>query len=165
MSVTQKQGIITCIPKGDRPKRFMKNWRPISLLNTAYKLFSAVIAERLKRFLPRLISTDQTGFMSNRYIGDNIRLIYDLMNYTESNNIPGMLFLIDFEKAFDSVSWSFVNKTLKFFGFGEDICRWFNVLYNDASSCLTVNGRLSPWFPVERGCRQGDVMYSLKSCV
>ena len=90
---------ITCIPKGDKPKRLLSNWRPISLLNVIYKLASACIPERLKRLLHYLINEDQTGFMSRRYIGDNIRILYDLLHYTETHNIPGMLFQINFEKA------------------------------------------------------------------
>ena len=100
MSSTQKEGIITCLPKGDKPKQYLKNWRPISLLNVSYKLASACIANRLKLVLPSIISHDQTGFLSGRYIGENIRTIYDLMAYSEKNNIPALLLLIDFEKAF-----------------------------------------------------------------
>ena len=57
--------------------------------------------------LDKIISKDQTGFIKGRYIGENTRLIYDIMQYTETHNIPGLLVLVDFEKAFDSLSWSF----------------------------------------------------------
>ena len=72
LSTTQKEGVIICIPKGDKSKDLIKNWRPISLLNVVYKIGSACIAKRLKSVLPSLINEDQTGFMANRYIGDNI---------------------------------------------------------------------------------------------
>ena len=68
MSVSQKRGIITCIPKGDKPRQYMKNWRPISLLNTIYKLGSSCIAERLKSILSLLINNDQTGFIPGRLV-------------------------------------------------------------------------------------------------
>ena len=80
MSVTQRQGIITCISKGDKPKIYMKNWRPISLLNSTYKLASSCIAERIKSVLPSLISNDQSGFIPGRFIGENTRLIYDILH-------------------------------------------------------------------------------------
>ena len=112
LSVTQKQGIITCIPKGDKQKQFLKNWRPISLLNCSLKLLPSVITERLKKVLPKLINKVQTGFMTNRYTGDNIRLIYDSLVNAELFNISGMLFLVDFEKAFNFVSWSFIDNIL-----------------------------------------------------
>ena len=156
LSSTQKEGIITCIPKGDKPKEFLKNWRSISLLNVSYKIASACIANRLKSVLPNIINHDQTGFLSGRYIGENIRTLYDLMAYTETNNIPGLLLLIDFEKAFDSVAWSFIHKTLEFFNFGDSIKKWISVFYNNSKSCVIVNGHISSWFKLGRGCRQGD---------
>ena len=119
MSSTQKEGIIICIPKGDKPREYLKNWRPISLLNVVYKIASSCIAERVKRALPKLISEDQSGFMANRhiYIGNNIRLMYDVIDYCNENNLPGLLLCIDFEKAFDSLDWNFMHKVLEAFGF------------------------------------------------
>ena len=128
LSTTQKEGIITCIPKSNKDRKYLKNWRPISLLNCSYKLASACLANRLKTVLSDLISKDQTGFMAGRYIGENIRIIYDLLYFTEEENKPGLLLLIDFEKAFDSVSWTFINNVLDFFNFGvsfkEVICKF-----------------------------------------
>lgn len=102
LSSTQKEGVIVCIPKGDKPREFIKNWRPISLLNVVYKIGSAAIANRLKPVLPTLINNDQTGFIKNRYIGDNVRLIYDFIEYLKTVKKPGLLLCLDFEKAFDS---------------------------------------------------------------
>ena len=131
LSETQTQGLITCIPKGNKPKEYLKNWRPITLLNTVYKIGTGCIANRIKSFLPKLIHTDQSGFIKDRYIGENLRLIYDLLHYTEANNIPAILLLTDFEKAFDSLSWSFINKTLKTFRFGPSVIKWFNIFYQE----------------------------------
>lgn len=55
-----------------------------------------------------------------------------------------MIFLIDFEKAFDSVSWSIIKETLKFFGFGDDILKWISILYKNANSSRIINGTMSP---------------------
>ena len=115
LSISQKQGVITCIPKGNKDKCYLKNWRPISLLNVSYKIAAATIANRLKPFLEKIINEDQTGFISNRYIGENTRLIYDLMFYTEKYTIPGLLLLIDFEKAFDSISRTLISNVLYLF--------------------------------------------------
>ena len=156
LSTTQRQGIITCIPKGDKSRNFIKNWRPISLLNTIYKIGSGVITNRIKNVLPKLISIDQTGFISGRYIGENSRLIYDTMQFTEENDIPGMLLMVDFEKAFDSVSWPFINKVLHFFNFGNDIKSWIKTLHTNITSSINQGGNLSKFFEIQRGCRQGD---------
>ena len=156
LSVTQYQGVITCIPKGDKPKQFLKNWRPISLLNVSYKILSACIATRIQKVLPKIIHNSQKGFMKGRYIGDNLRTLFDILSYTKSEDIPGLIVAIDFEKAFDSVAWSFIEKALVFFGFPDMIVNWFKTLYNKPRTCLTFNGQYSKWFSLGRGCRQGD---------
>jgi len=156
MSITQREGMIVCLPKGDKPREFLTNWRPISLLNVVYKIGSSCIANRIKTVLPSLINEDQTGFVAGRYIGDNLRLLYDVMHYLNDTNSPGLLVSLDFEKAFDSVSWSFMLKVLKFFGFKESICQWVSAFYTDIKSFVIVNGLPSSSIPIERGCRQGD---------
>ena len=104
LSVTQKQGIITCLPKPNKCRYNLKNWRPISLLNVVYKMASAVIANWLKSTLDELIHENQKGFISGRFIGENIRLIYDVLFETKNRNLQGLILSIDFEKAFDTVS-------------------------------------------------------------
>ena len=156
LSVTQYQGVITCIPKGDKPKQFLKNWRPISLLNVSYKILSACIATRIQKVLPKLIHHCQKGFIKGRYIGDNVRTLFDILSYTKTEDIPGLVVAIDFEKAFDSVAWSFIEKALVFFGFPNNIVNWFKTLYSNPRTCLTFNGQYSKWFSLGRGCRQGD---------
>ena len=78
------------------------------------------------------------------------------MIYTKSEDIPGLIVAIYFEKAFDSVAWSFIEKALIFFGFPENIVNWFKTLYSNPRTCLTFNGQYSRWFSLGRGCRQGD---------
>ena len=129
LSESMKRGVISCIPKGNKAKALLKNWRPVSLLNTTYKLASLCIAERLKSVLPKLINEDKTGFISGRYIAENVRLLYDIINYTEKAKIPGMLLLIDFETAFDSVSWDFLFNVLDVFNFGCGLKKWIKVFY------------------------------------
>ena len=75
LSVTQRRGVIKLIPKKDEELYFIKNWRPITLLNTDYKIAAKSIANRIKLVLPNLINHDQTGFLKGRFIGENIRLI------------------------------------------------------------------------------------------
>ena len=156
LSITQRQGVISCIPKENKPKQYLKNWRPISLLNTTYKIATTCISNRLKTVLPNLIHSDQRGFMKGRYIGENVRLIYDILSYTNSHNVPGLLLFIDFEKAFDSIAWSFIFKVLKFLNFGNDFIKWIKIFYANISSCVSVNGIYSSWFEIGRGVRQGD---------
>ena len=156
LSVSQKQGIITCLPKGNKPREFLKNKRPISLLNTDYKILSGILAQRLKKVLPKVIGETQKGFLKDRYIGENIRLVYDIMSDLEVHNKKGLIILLDFEKAFDSLEWKYINKVLQSYSFGTNFIRWFNTLYNNSCSCVINNGYFSEFFQLARGCRQGD---------
>ena len=160
LMITARQCQITCLPKGDKPREFLKNWRPISLLNVTYKLISATLANRLKQVLPNIISETQTGFLQHRFIGESTRLIYDLMSYAEEHNQKGLLMLIDFEKAFDSVSWHFLYKTLDFLNFGPYIKTWVKILNTNITATVQQSGFNSHFFPVKRGCRQGDPIAS-----
>jgi len=110
MSVSQRRGVITLIPKDDSSSNLLKlsNWRPITLLNVDYKIASKAIASRIKNVLPALIHSDQSSFMKDRFIGRNIRLIDDILEQTELQNTPGILLQLDLRKAFDTVEWSFI---------------------------------------------------------
>ena len=156
LSVTQKQGIITCLPKPNKSRYYLKNWRPISLLNVIYKLASSVIANRLKTILDQVVHEDQKGFISGRFIGENIRLIHDILYETKNQNIPGLLLSIDFQQAFDSISWKFISKTLDYYNFGPSFKNWIQLFQNGTESCILQNGFLSDFFYLQRGCRQGD---------
>ena len=87
------------------------------------------------------------------FIGEGTRLIYDLMNYTEQNSLDGLLMLINFEKAFDSISW---DKVLTRFGFGPDLIRWIQVFNSYIKATVLQGGFLSEFIFIERGCKQGD---------
>ena len=99
------EGVITCIPKESKDRRYMSNWHPISLLNTDLKIASAAIANRFKQVLGCIISDAKKGFMKDRFMGENTCLLYDLMHYLEENDMDCLLLLVDFEKAFDSIEW------------------------------------------------------------
>ena len=73
-----------------------------------YKIASSCIAGRLKTVLPQLIDVDQKGFLKGRYMGENIRLLYVTLLYASKHHVPGLFLVVDFEKAFDSVAWSFI---------------------------------------------------------
>ena len=121
----------------------------------------------MKRLLPGLIHHNQTGYIPGRNIGENIRSILDIMSFTQAKNLPGFLLFIDFEKAFDSLEWHFLEKCLELFNFGPDLIRWVNTFYKNVKSCIINNGLCSHYFNVERGVRQGDPLspYLFVICV
>ena len=95
----------------------LSSWRPITLLNIDYKIASKAIAKRLETVLPNLVHSDQTGFIKGRYIGENIRLINDVMEHTKIEKKGGILISLDFKKAFDSLEWPLITKVLRLFQF------------------------------------------------
>lgn len=154
-AITQRRGIISLIPKKDKALDELKNWRPITLLNCDYNIASKGIASRLKTVLPTLIDKDQACFLKGRSITENICLINNVISYTELKNIPGMLLFVDFEKAFDTIEWSFVQQTLLCFGFGLSFINWINLFYSGIQSCVANNGLAVLFFELGRGVRQG----------
>lgn len=154
-SISQRRGIITLIPKEDGSLLDLSNWRPITLLNVDFKIASKAIAKRIEPTLPNLIHSDQTGFVKGRYIGENIRLINDIMEYTSLQNLPGILTSLDFRKAFDSIEWPFIMKTLDHFNFGSDIKRWIKLFYTNTETAVQNNGFITSWFKPSKGVRQG----------
>ena len=155
MSISQRRGVISLIPKDENNLTTLSNWRPITLLNVDYKILAKVIAKRIELVLPKLIHPDQTGFIKGRFIGQNIRLLNDLMAYTDDQKVPGILLFIDFEKAFDTIEWTFIQNVLKCFNFGPVIRKWVSVLYKDVESAVMNGGYSTNYFKVSRGVRQG----------
>ena len=155
LSISQRQGIISFIPKKKKNTEYLKNWRPVSLLNVDYKLATKTIALRVEKILPNLIHPCQSGYVKGRFIGESIRLIADTMHFTKAKNIPGVAVFLDFEKAFDSIEWNFIHRCLETFNFGLDLRQWIKVFYTDISSCVLNNGYASKHFHLERGVRQG----------
>ena len=86
LSHSQKQGIVRLIEKKDKDRREIENWRPISLLNIDTKIFSKILANRIKNVLPEIISEEQTGFIKQRFIGEGIQLINGVLDYCKENN-------------------------------------------------------------------------------
>ena len=156
LSTSQRQAIIKLIEKKDRDKRFIKNWRPISLLNVDSKIISKALSEKLKKVLPDLISSQQTAYVKNRHIGESGRLISDIIEITKIRKIGGFLVTMDIEKAFDSLDHNFLISTLEKYGFGQNFILWIKILLNDQESCVINGGKTTKYFMLGRGARQGD---------
>ena len=137
------------IPKKNKPQQFLKIWRQISLLNCDYKIAAKAIVTRIKGVLPDIINNNQTGFLKGRSIGKNVRLLNSVISYTELKNIPGLLLFLDFEKAFDALEWTFLEKTLSFYNFGDSLISWVKLFYTDTSSSIQNNGWSADFLSVE----------------
>ena len=155
MSISQRQGIISLIPKKGKNLTLLKNWTPITLLNFDYKLLTKCIAYRIKTVLPTIINKDQTGFLPGRYIGENLIRIQEILHYAKVNNVDSYLVTVDYEKAFDFLEWGHIIKCLKHFNFGSKIIDWIKIIYKNVNSCSINNGHFSEFFRLSRGVRQG----------
>ena len=156
LSASQRQAIIRLIEKKDKDKKLIKNWRPISLLNTDLKIVSRALALRLKTVLPDIISSKQTAYVKDRFIGEGARLISDILEVTNTLNIEGYMLTIDFEKAFDSLNHTFIIEVLIKLQFPNNFIEWIKVFLNKQESCVINNGTTTKYFPLEAGARQGD---------
>ena len=108
-----------------------------------------------KHCMGSLIHTEQSGFLKGRNIGNNIRLILDIIEYCDKNDLPGSIILLDIEKAFDSVKHDFLIESLKQFNFGDKFVNWIKVLYTGRQSYVMNNGFLTERIPMQRGIFQG----------
>ncbi len=113
------------------------------------------IAKRLCTVLPKLIHTDQTGFLKNRYIGENIIKLTSLMDYLDESNESALLLSADFEKAFDCLEWKFVEYCLHKFNFGRSLIQWIKLFYTEITTRVSNNGWFTEIFKPTRGSRQG----------
>ena len=156
LSTTIKKGTITCIPKQGKDRNLLKNWRPLTMLNSTYKFFSAILANRLKSTLETVVNPDQTGFIANRFIGDNTRLLYDTINHCEMEEQEGLLIVLNFAKAFDTIEWSYIYTCMNMFGYGDGFITMVKLLHNESTSVVENNGHYSKNIPLSRGCLQGD---------
>ena len=127
------------------------------MLNVTYKIASSCIGNRIRNVLPTIISYDQSRFMSDRFVDDTyIRLMNDILNYANVTKKVGIILLIDIEKALDSLAWSLLFETMHFLNSSQNMIDDVKTLYNGIKASTLVNNWPSPWFPIGRGCRQGD---------
>lgn len=159
-----RRAVLTLLPKkGDLQQ--MKNWRPVALLCTDYKILSKVLATRLRKVMEHIIHVDQTYCVPGRLISDNVSPIRDILDLSSSLGCDLGLISIDQEKAFDRVEHQYLWQTLNAFGFNSGLIAKIQVLYSDTESVLKINGGLSAPFKVGRGVRQGcslsGMLYSM----
>jgi hypothetical protein len=98
------------------------------------------LAFRLKKVLPNIIHSEQTGFMSGRYIGDKIRNILEIIETVEEEDLSCIIISVDFEKAFDSLSWKFLQQYLNYSKFGHSFKKWTSILFENISSGVLNTG-------------------------
>ena len=150
------RGVISLLPKGSKDRAFLKNWRPITLLECAYKLLSGCLAARLNSVINVLVDPVQKGFVPDRNIAENTRTFYDILDYAKKEKKGGTAIVLDYEKAFDTLSHRYFREVLYFFGFGEKFIKWIDICLANFYASTSHADNISENFLVGRGARQGD---------
>ena len=140
--------------KKDRTE--ISNYRPITLLNTDYKILTKVLAMQLMDEIRNMLHRDQSGFIPKRSIFNNIRLASTIISYAELTETDGAIIALDQEKAYDKIRHDYLWKTLERFNVPSTFTETVKGLYKHAQTKVAVNGILSKAYKVTRGVRQGD---------
>uniref|UniRef100_A0A4W6F6F5 Reverse transcriptase domain-containing protein n=1 Tax=Lates calcarifer TaxID=8187 RepID=A0A4W6F6F5_LATCA len=154
LPVSCQRAVLSLLPKkGDLA--LLKNWRPVALLCSDYKVLSRALSNRLKEVLGNVIHMDQNYCVLDRNIMDNIFLIRDVIDVCKCHNVNIGIVSLDQEKAFDRVNHSYLFSTLRAFGFGDGFVSWLGLLYCNAQCLVKIGAGLSRPISVQRGIRQG----------
>lgn len=149
-----KEAVISVIPKGNNNES-CSGYRPISVLNVDYKLYTSIIAKRFEQFMPDIIDEDQSGFIKGRQTHDNIRRTLHILEHVKCNNVSAAFISLDAEKAYDCVSWVFLYEVLERFGLNKKAIQCIKALYQNPTAKIKINGSLTESIHLERSTRQG----------
>jgi len=144
-----------------KDKRDIRNYHPIMLLNTDYKTYTKIIANRLCKVAPKLIHKDQAGFMPKRSIYNQTKIVELMVKWSENTGNNGIVVCLDQEKAYDRIDLEYLWRTLEAFGFPATFIAKVRNLYWTAMMVIRINRFVSELFNVSRGVRQGDPMSCL----
>jgi len=149
--------IITLIPKEPDAKT-LKKFRPISLINCSFKFFAKLLNNRLVVVADRLIAPNQTAFIKGRYILESVVAAHEIIHEVNRSKEAGVILKLDYENAYDRVSWSFLEDMLISRGFGD---KWIRKVVQGGSLCIRMNDENSTYFKPGKGLRQGDPLSPL----
>ena len=161
MHDSARKGVLNLIPKPGKDSRLIKNLRPITLLNTDYKIVEKAVANKMLPALSHIIGADQRGFMKDRRISVNIRKMLDIMHQAEKEDLEAVVLSLDFVKCFDKCSFTILHGSLDFFKFGSIVRQWTQILYRDFSVSIQNNGNFSEPFEIKKGVHQGGCCSSV----
>jgi hypothetical protein len=150
-----------CLIYKKKDRTEIENYRPITLLNTDYKILTKALAIQLAHELHTLVHQDQSGFIPKRSIFDPIRLAKTMIEYADITEEDGALIALDQEKAYDRINHDYLFEVLNSFNLPPIFINTVKALYNNAYTKVAINGIMSAPFKATRGVRQGDPLSCL----
>jgi hypothetical protein len=148
-------GVVTLIPKVPNVDD-IKAFRPICLLNVCYKIITKVLTNRLANCITNVISDCQYGFIKGKYIMDGVVSLHEIIHEVKKKKQSGVIFKVDFEKAYDKVNWNFLYQMMIKKGFGDKWCDWVMKTVRGGKVAIKTNDKIGPYFTTHKGVRQGD---------
>jgi hypothetical protein len=152
--------MITLLPK-ELDAKIPKKFRPISLINYSFKIFSKLLNNRMIKVADRLVASNQTAFIKGRFILESVVAAHEIIHEVHKQKEEGAVLKLDYEKAYDKVSWSFLKEMLVSRGFGMKWRGWLQQAVRGSSICIRINDENSNYFKPGKGLRQGDPLSPL----
>lgn len=153
-------GTITLLQKTKEANK-IQQYRPICLLNVIYKIFTKVLMMRLETIMRKIINKSQNAFIKGRNIMDGIMCLHEILHDTKLRKENGVVLKLDFEKAYDKISWKFLKRCFEQRGFDKRWCDWIWAVMTSGTLNVKVNDFLGPYFMCGKGVRQGDPLSPL----
>nr|GEU97720.1 cysteine-rich receptor-like protein kinase [Tanacetum cinerariifolium] len=132
------------------------DYRPISLIGCQYKVIDEVLANRLLQVVGSVVSEVQTTFIKGRQIVDGPLMVNEIIAWAKNKKIRLFLLRVDFEKAFDSLDWNFLDNIMMQMNFSQKWRMWIKGCHNSAYASVLINGSPTKEFKIYKGLRQGD---------
>jgi hypothetical protein len=147
--------VITLLPKKENAIQ-IQQYRPICLLNVSFKIFTKVATNRIAEVAQKVIRPTQTAFIPGRHILEGVVVLHETIHEMHRSKMDGVIFKIDFEKAYDKVKWSFLQQALRMKGFNTIWCNRIMQFVQGGSVGIRVNDVTGHNFQTRKGLRQGD---------
>ena len=158
LTETMNTAVIKLLRKGAKDPTYSNSYRPISLLSIHYKLASCAITQRLKPLMKTLIGRQQKAYITNNVIGSCLINLISAIRHVSIKKLSGLILLIDFKKAFDSIDHGFIRTALRAYGFEKSIIRWILLFFDKREAFILLGGHKTENIQLQQGVPQGDVV-------
>lgn len=149
------------IPKERKDLKSPTAYCPLSMLNVDYKILATTLANGIDKIIWICVHKDQTGFIQRRHLKNNVRKVWNIINKAQTKTVEQMLLFLDSEKFFDRIEWQYTLGVAKKFNLGPSFLGWLQLLYQDPTAVIRIDGQISEMIKLEHGVRQGCLLSPL----